>query len=120
MASFLTLGADADPLLLVCVALTLFVALVVVFPFLYFGVLWIRARLAGVPVLLVTLIGMKLRRVPPRLIVDTMIALKERGVTVAADELERLYLANSHARLTPAQLTERVLAGETEGSREQS
>ena len=54
---------------------------------------WIAAIFSGVPVGIFVLIGMRLRRVPPALIVDALIQVRKAGIDVRADTLEAHYLA---------------------------
>jgi uncharacterized protein YqfA (UPF0365 family) len=58
----------------------------------FFG-LWIRARIANAPVGLGKMIGMRLRKVPVGLIVDSRITAVKAGLEVASDPLEAHYLA---------------------------
>jgi uncharacterized protein YqfA (UPF0365 family) len=55
--------------------------------------LWLQALLTDTPVGLFDIIGMRLRRCPPRLLVHAAITLSQRGVKVPARELEGYYLA---------------------------
>jgi len=61
--------------------------------FLHFLGVWIRALMSGAKVTLGSLIGMKLRRVPPAAIVDARIRLIKAGLGLSTDELEAHYLA---------------------------
>ena len=54
---------------------------------------WIAAMFSGVPVGIFALVGMRLRRVPPALIVDALIQVRKAGIDVRADTLEAHYLA---------------------------
>ena len=69
----------------------LVVAMVMVF-FYFLGV-WIRALMSGARVSILTLVGMKLRRVAPSLIVDARIRLIKAGLSLETDPLEAHYLA---------------------------
>ena len=66
------------------------VLLIVLFNF--FGI-WLRAKVADAPVSFASLIGMRLRRVPLGLIVDSRITAVNAGIPLNADELEAHYLA---------------------------
>ena len=66
------------------------VLLIVLFNF--FGI-WLRAKVADAPVSFASLIGMRLRRVPLGLIVDSRITAVTAGIPLNADELEAHYLA---------------------------
>jgi len=61
--------------------------------FLHFLGVWIRALMSGARVPLGSLIGMKLRRVQPALIVDARIRLVKAGLSLPTDPLEAHYLA---------------------------
>ena len=68
--------------------------LVVFFVFIYFFNVWIRALFSKAHVSFGTLIGMKLRRVPPHLIVEAVIRLKKAGLMeVETSALEAHFLA---------------------------
>lgn len=54
---------------------------------------WVAAIFADVKVSIFSLIGMRLRRVPPKVIVDAMIQSKKAGLEITADDLEAHYLA---------------------------
>ena len=59
--------------------------------------LWMRAVLAGAPIPLQRLLGMRLRKAPAADIVDAYIAAHKTGVTVSVDELETHALAGGSA-----------------------
>ncbi len=61
--------------------------------FFYFLNVWIRALMSGARVSIWALVGMKLRRVPPSLIVDARIRLVKSGMDLSTDDLEAHYLA---------------------------
>ena len=90
----LLLAAATDPpigwiILWIIVGVILFVTLVI---FLGVAKIWIRAIASQTPVGFVNLIGMRLRRIPPALIVDSRIKLKKAGYDVPARELESFFL----------------------------
>ncbi|MGC3990351.1 MAG: flotillin-like protein FloA [Chthoniobacteraceae bacterium] len=58
----------------------------------FFGI-WLRATIAGAPVGIGKLIGMRLRRVPVALIVDSRITAVKAGLEIPPDLLEAHYLA---------------------------
>ncbi len=68
------------------------------FVFLYFVPLnlWITALFSGVRVGLFDLIFMRIRKVPPRLIVDSMITSTKAGLDITLSDLETHYLAGGH------------------------
>ncbi|MEE8525635.1 MAG: flotillin-like protein FloA [Thermoanaerobaculia bacterium] len=55
--------------------------------------LWISARASGAPVGLIALIGMRLRRIPPRVIVEPRISAMRAGIDLDIAELESHFLA---------------------------
>lgn len=73
----------------------LFVFLIVFLSFVPIG-LWISALAAGVNVGIMTLIGMRLRRVPPNRIVMPLIKAQKAGVDASIDKLEAHYLAGGN------------------------
>ena len=78
----------------VLIIVVLFLLLVVVFPFLYFFGIWLRALASKAPVSIMNLIGMRLRKVPPSLVVEALIRLKKSGLDyVTTDDLESHYMA---------------------------
>ncbi|MEW6081690.1 MAG: flotillin-like protein FloA [Bacillota bacterium] len=71
------------------------IALSVLFSFIPLG-LWISALAAGVKISIVTLIGMRLRRVPPARIINPMIKASKAGLNVNINSLEAHYLAGGN------------------------
>ncbi|MBT9138269.1 MAG: hypothetical protein DDT31_00820 [Syntrophomonadaceae bacterium] len=55
--------------------------------------LWISALAAGVKVGMTNLIAMRLRRVPPPIIINSMIMAHKAGIDISSDDLEAHYLA---------------------------
>ena len=74
------------------------VALIVIFMFFWFVPvgLWIAAVAAGVPLRIFELIGMRLRRVNPNVIVRALISSHKAGLKVATSDLEAHYLAGGN------------------------
>lgn len=60
--------------------------------------LWIAARASGVPITIISLIGMRLRRVPPHLIVDPQITAVKAGINITSNQLEAHYLAGGNVQ----------------------
>jgi uncharacterized protein YqfA (UPF0365 family) len=58
--------------------------------------LWISALAAGVPIGIVTLIGMRLRRVPPARIVNALIKSNKAGLGLDVNKLEAHFLAGGN------------------------
>ena len=76
----------------------LFVAVVAIAVFLHFVPLglWISALAAGVRVGIFTLVGMRLRRVPPAKIVMPLIKANKAGLEVNVNQLEAHFLAGGN------------------------
>ncbi|QQL43942.1 flotillin-like protein FloA [Sulfuriroseicoccus oceanibius] len=72
------------------VGLFLFVVIILL---LKFGMIWLRARIAGAPVSMLNLVAMTLRKVPPSLIVDARITAAKAGLSRTTDELEAHFLS---------------------------
>ncbi|RME75881.1 MAG: UPF0365 family protein [Planctomycetota bacterium] len=72
------------------------VALVVLGAFFAYGSLWLRALLSGCRVSLLSLVGMRLRKVDPRVIVDARIMTTKAGLPLKTNDLETHYLAGGH------------------------
>jgi len=81
------------PLLMIGLGVLGILILAFVAIFLHFLGVWIRALMSGARVSLGSLIGMKLRRVRPDLIVDARIRLVKAGLNVMTDPLEAHFLA---------------------------
>lgn len=81
------------PTATVVIAILALIAIVFLFIFLYFLSVWVRALMSGAKVSIFSLIGMKLRRVAPTLIVDARIRLVKAGLELDTDSLEAHYLA---------------------------
>lgn len=75
--------------------LIIIILLILLFSFIPVG-LWIASIAAGVPVGLINLIGMRLRRVVPSKIVLPLIKATKAGLKVQVDKLEAHYLAGGN------------------------
>ena len=64
--------------------------------FMQFLGVWVRAFMAGANVDLWVLVGMKLRRVPPGLIIDAHIKASKAALGTTTDQLESHYLAGGN------------------------
>ena len=83
-----------EPLMIFLIILIiLFVSFL--FSFIPIG-LWISALAAGVQVGILTLVGMRLRRVPPGRIIIPLIKAYKAGLDVTIDKLEAHYLAGGN------------------------
>ena len=74
------------------------VGIVLLFIFLYFVPvnLWITALFSGVKVGLFELVFMRIRKVPPRIVVDSLITATKAGLDVNTTDLETHYLAGGN------------------------
>jgi uncharacterized protein YqfA (UPF0365 family) len=78
---------------LVLMAIVGLIGLIVIIVLFNFLGIWIRARIANAPVGLVTMVAMRLRRVPVGLIVDSRITAVKAGIEIETDPLEAHFLA---------------------------
>lgn len=85
-----------ETMLYIIVFVLAIAALVLVGIFFSFLGTWIRALTSGARVALMSLVAMKLRRVPPKLIVDARIRLVKAGLSLNTDQLEAHYLAGGN------------------------
>ncbi len=81
------------PYIGIIVVLIAIVAFILLGIFFYFLKVWVRALMSGASVSVSSLVGMKLRNVPPLLIVDARIRLIKAGLSLSTDMLEAHYLA---------------------------
>src|SRR5476649_707523 len=81
-------------LILILIAIVGGVGLLILF-FVVFSFIniWIQARMTGAPVSFLTLLSMKLRRVPIALVVQSRITAIKAGIPLETDQLEAHYLA---------------------------
>lgn len=72
--------------------------IILLFIFLYFVPvnLWITAQFSKVRVGLLELVFMRIRKVPPRIVVESMITATKAGLEVTTSDLETHYLAGGH------------------------
>lgn len=75
-----------------------FAGIILLFIFLYFVPvnLWITAQFANVRVGIGELIGMRIRKVPPSVIVNSLITATKAGLQLTTNELETHYLAGGN------------------------
>ena len=81
----------------ILIALVVF-SVVILWLFFYYVPLglWITAIFSGVPIGIGALIGMRLRKVPPAIVVNAMISATKAGLTMNRDDLEAHYLAGGN------------------------
>lgn len=80
------------------IVIVILLGIVAFFVFLYFipvG-LWITARFSNCKVGLFELMFMRIRKVPPSIVVNSLITATKAGLTVTTKELETHYLAGGH------------------------
>ena len=78
-------------------AIVLLVLALVALSFLCFPLpLWIAAWASGAYVRLFTLIGMRLRRVPPATVITARISAVKAGLDISINDLEAHYLAGGN------------------------
>jgi uncharacterized protein YqfA (UPF0365 family) len=75
-----------------------FFGLLLLFWFVPVG-LWVQALMSGAPVGITSLIGMRLRKVPPAVIVGGRITASKAGLHITSDQLEAHYLAGGNVAL---------------------
>jgi uncharacterized protein YqfA (UPF0365 family) len=75
---------------------------------------WLEGTLAGVKVSFFDIIGMKLRRTDPNVIVKAAILLKSNGVQVPVTEIEASYLRLRGMVRGPTELATRILQERTD------
>ena len=86
------MAAFAMVVLIVCVIIGLIFFIILV----NFFSLWLRAWLSGASVSILSLVGMRLRRVNPMVIVDSRIMAVKAGLRISTEELEAHYLAGGN------------------------
>lgn len=79
----------------IVIAIIIIVLVMLFFTFIPVG-LWITAYFSGVKIKILTLMGMRLRRVAPNRIVSPMIKATKAGLNINVDELEAHYLAGGN------------------------
>ncbi len=82
-----------ENVLLIVLILAGIMVLAVVVLFMHFLGVWVRAFMSGARVSLWSLVGMKLRRIPPSLIVDGRISVIKAGLALDTNDMEAHYLA---------------------------
>ena len=76
--------------------LVIIVGIIFAIMFLYFLNIWIKAVAAGAHISIFNLLGMKLRGIPPALIVNAKIMVVKAGLKIETSELEAHYLARGN------------------------
>lgn len=83
------------PGITIVAAVVILILLLVFFRYVPVG-LWIRALSSGVKIRVSALIGMRLRRISPHRLVDTLIMVRKAGLEISIDQLERHFLAGGN------------------------
>lgn len=86
---------DAAAIATLLLAFLILIGIAVIFSFIPVG-LWISALAAGVKVGIMTLIGMRFRRVPPAGIVNPLVKSVKAGLDMTVDQLEAHFLAGGN------------------------
>ncbi len=74
----------------------LLLGLIVIFSVVIPIPLWIAAVFSGVRISIFSLVGMRLRRVPPQVVLGAMIQSKKAGLDITSDDLEAHFLAGGN------------------------
>jgi len=82
-----------NPFLIAILGVLALIALIIIFVVAQFFKLWLQAFLSGAPVGIFELIGMRLRKVPPSIIVLSRIQAVKAGLHIPTRDLETHYLA---------------------------
>lgn len=80
---------------MIIIIVAVFIFLVLFFSFVPVR-LWIAARASGVKLRIISLIGMRLRKIPPAAIVNSLIKAIKAGLPMTTDMLEQHYLAGGN------------------------
>lgn len=88
----------SGPALYIAIAVAALIGLWIILYFIPVG-LWFSALVSGVRISLLQLILMRWRKVPPTIIVNSMIEGTKAGIVLNRDELEAHYLAGGHVQL---------------------
>jgi len=88
-------GITGSTIGIIIAIIAAFILLAIFFTFVPIA-LWISALAAGVRISILTLVGMRLRRVIPSRIVNPLIKAHKAGITVSINQLESHYLAGGN------------------------
>src|SRR2546429_8366682 len=86
-------GSIGSLILMALLAVCCIFGLIAFFVVISFINIWIQARMTGAPVSFLTLLSMRLRRVPIGLVVQSRITAVKAGIPLTTDQLEAHYLA---------------------------
>lgn len=88
---------DPNFLIIIAIGVAALFGLWIIFYFIPVG-LWFSALVSGVRISLLQLVLMRWRKIPPTIIVNSMIAATKAGLTVYRDDLEAHFLAGGRLR----------------------
>ncbi len=88
--------AETSPGVVIAILFAVACGLIMLIVIFNFGALWLRATLSGARVKLSVLIGMRLRKVNPNIIVNARIMAIKAGLPLDANSLEAHYLAKGN------------------------
>ena len=94
-ASYGSSSDSATTIIIVILAAVALVLIAVFFRYVPLG-LWINARASGAGVKIISLIGMRFRRISPQKVVNAYIKARKAGLDVTTDMLETHYLAGGN------------------------
>ncbi len=83
----------SGPIAVIVLLIAIIAFLVVVFGLVIPLPLWFAAVLSGVWVSPFSMVGMRLRRIPPQIILSALIQAKKAGLNITSEELEKHFLA---------------------------
>ena len=86
-------GSVGSLILIALGVVGIIIFLIIFFVVISFINIWIQARMTGAPVSFLTLLSMRLRRVPIGLVVQSRITAVKAGIPLTTDQLEAHYLA---------------------------
>ena len=89
------MGIGIDIWLLVVIIIAAFILIVMFFSFVPVR-LWIATRASGVKLRIISLVGMRLRKIPPARIANPLIKAIKAGIEMTTDMLEQHYLAGGN------------------------
>ncbi|MBI4585769.1 MAG: flotillin-like protein FloA [Planctomycetes bacterium] len=91
-------GLISDVLQFVLIGLVIIAVLAFFLFFVTFGKLWLQAISSGCPIPIFEFVGMYLRRVPSRVIVDSLVTAHKAGIPVDIQKLQAHVLARGNVR----------------------
>jgi uncharacterized protein YqfA (UPF0365 family) len=102
--------SESSPLFFLVVGIGGFIAFLIFLSFVPIG-LWLTAKTAGAGISMMQLVAMRLRKVPPPLIVNSRINALKAGIPISTNQLEAHYLAGGHVDLVVNALISAAKAG---------